>query len=107
MRISDCSSDVCSSDLRPATASPGIARLDILVFRTLRETSLRAGPLNVLVGEANAGKSNVLAAIATVLGHFEPPSERQETSPAFSIHAHLGDGGVVKIGRAAGGERVC
>ncbi|HEY9557316.1 MAG TPA: TOPRIM nucleotidyl transferase/hydrolase domain-containing protein [Acidimicrobiales bacterium] len=87
-------------DSRPSTASPGIARLDILGFRTLRETSLRAGPLNVLVGEANAGKSNVLAAIATVLGHFEPPSERQETSPAFSIHAHLGDGGVVSAGSA-------
>jgi len=38
--------------------------LSIEGFRTIRDTTLRLGPVTALVGEASAGKSNLLAAIS-------------------------------------------
>jgi predicted ATPase len=57
-----------------ATASPEraskrfrIASVDVRGFRSARDVSFSPGPLCALVGEASAGKSNLLAAIRAVL----------------------------------------
>lgn len=41
-----------------------VERIAVTGFRTISAGGLRAGPVTALVGEANAGKSNLLAAIA-------------------------------------------
>jgi hypothetical protein len=45
----------------------GIATVDVRGFRSALEVSFAPGPLCALVGEANVGKSNLLAAIRTAL----------------------------------------
>ena len=50
-----------------ASASFGVTRVEVSGFRSARDVALSPGPLCALVGEANAGKSNLLAAIRAVL----------------------------------------
>jgi AAA ATPase domain len=50
-----------------ARASLGVARVEVNGFRSAREVAFSPGPLSALVGEGNAGKSNLLAAIRAVL----------------------------------------
>jgi len=47
-----------------AVAHPAVLEIAIEGFRTIRDTTLRLGPVTTLVGGASAGKSNLLAAIS-------------------------------------------
>ena len=51
-------------------ASFGVTRVEVSGFRSARDVAFSPGPLCALVGEADAGKSNLLAAIRAVL---DPP----------------------------------
>jgi hypothetical protein len=51
----------------------GIARVEVRGFRSAREVSFSPGQVCALVGEANAGKSNLLAAIRAVLDPAAAP----------------------------------
>lgn len=50
--------------LNPPSGAGAIERIGVRGFRTIDSTELRVGLVTALVGEANAGKSNLLAAIA-------------------------------------------
>ena len=56
-----------------ASNFPGLIRVDIDGYRSIREASFRPGRLSALVGESSAGKSNVLEAIRAVLDPTAPP----------------------------------
>jgi len=56
------------SPSRTTAPHPTVERISITGFRTVRRAELRPGPVTALVGEANAGKSNLLAAIALLAG---------------------------------------
>jgi AAA15 family ATPase/GTPase len=60
---------------KPARVRPsfGIAGVEVRGFRTASEVSFSPGPLCALVGEADAGKSNLLAAIRAVLDPAAAP----------------------------------
>jgi hypothetical protein len=86
--------------VRPATAPPrfGIAGVEVRGFRSAREVSFSPGQLCALVGEADAGKSNLLAAIRAVLDPAAAP-----LGPADA--AEGGDGEVaIRVSLAGGGE---
>jgi hypothetical protein len=79
----------------------GILELRIEGFRSARDVTLRPAPLCALVGEARAGKSNVLEAIWTLL---EPGAPGPGSRDAFvggdgriRIEAHLGRGQMVSL----------
>jgi hypothetical protein len=76
----------------------GITGVEVRGFRTARNVSFWPGPVCALVGEADAGKSNLLAAIRAVL---DP-----EAAPLTSLDmAHDGNGEVlIRITLANGGE---
>jgi hypothetical protein len=75
----------------------GIARVEVSGFRSVREVSFAPGQLCALVGEANAGKSNLLAAIRAVLDPAAAP-----LSPADAPDG--GDGDVaIRVTLAGGG----
>lgn len=78
--------------------SSGIAAVEVRGFRSARDVSFSPGPVCALVGEANAGKSNLLAAIRAVL---DPPSAPLTATDA----ARGGDGRLsIRVSLAAGGE---
>ena len=52
----------------------------VRAYRSARDVELRLGPVTALVGEARSGKSNILAAIRTLLDPAAPP--RREDLPA-------------------------
>lgn len=52
---------------------PGLIRVHIDGYRSIRDASFRPGRLSALVGESSAGKSNVLEAIRAVLDPTAPP----------------------------------
>jgi putative ATP-dependent endonuclease of the OLD family len=60
---------------RPASEQPrfGITEVVVKGFRSARDVSFSPGPMCALVGEANAGKSNLLAAIRAVLDPAAAP----------------------------------
>jgi len=60
---------------RPASEQPRFGITDVVVkgFRSARDVSFSPGPMCALVGEANAGKSNLLAAIRAVLDPAAAP----------------------------------
>jgi hypothetical protein len=82
-----------------ATASPrfGIARVEVRGFRSAREVSFSPGQLCALVGEADAGKSNLLAAIRAVLdptaAPLSPLDAAKDGEGDVSIRVTLADGG--------------
>jgi predicted ATP-dependent endonuclease of OLD family len=51
----------------PTRARFGVTRVEVSGFRSAREVAFSPGPLSALVGEADAGKSNLLAAIRAAL----------------------------------------
>ena len=59
-----------------------IARVRIEHFRSVKETDLEPGSLCVLIGENNAGKSNILKALNLVLGDTWP-TERSFSDDDF------------------------
>jgi hypothetical protein len=84
----------------PATAPPrfGIAGVEVRGFRSARDVSFSPGPLCALVGEADAGKSNLLAAIRAVLDPAAAPLTAADA-------AEDGDGEVaIRVSLADGGE---
>jgi predicted ATPase len=76
----------------------GITRVGVRGFRSARDVSFSPGPLCALVGEAEAGKSNLLAAIRAVL---DP-----EAAPVVAADAaEGGDGHIsIRITLAGGGD---
>ena len=93
--------------VKPARAQPrfGITGVDVKGFRTARYVSLSPGPLCALVGEADAGKSNLLAAIRAVLDPEAAPVGAADAAEGgddrISIRVELADGGKAARGKAA------
>lgn len=87
--------DTTSYD-RPMTGF-GLTEVQVIGFRTLLDVSLRPRALNVMVGEANAGKSNVLGAIRAL---FDAAVARRDDllrgdAQTLSISGRLADGSVL------------
>ena len=80
----------------PARAHVGITRVEVSGFRSAREVAFSPGPLSALVGEADAGKSNLLAAIRAVLDPDAAPLTAADMTEGgqgeVSIRVHLADG---------------
>lgn len=81
------------------TAWSGLAWIHVEGYRTLLDCTLRPGPMCALVGETNTGKSNLLAAVRTLLDPKAAPLLPDDPS---------GDGreGVVIRGRLSDGTEV-
>jgi predicted ATP-dependent endonuclease of OLD family len=79
----------------------GITELRLHGFRSARDVLLRPGPVCALVGEAGAGKSNVLAAIWRLLDVTAPPLAPNDatfgTSEAIELSARLADGRTIGL----------
>jgi predicted ATPase len=80
-----------------ASAQFGITDIAVKGFRSARDVSFSPGPLCALVGEADAGKSNLLAAIRAVLDPGASPvvasDEAEGGDGQISIRVTLGGGG--------------
>jgi hypothetical protein len=76
----------------------GIAEVMVRGFRSARDVSFSPGPLCALVGEANAGKSNLLAAIRAVLDPAAAP-----LSPADAAEDQDGEV-AIRVSLVGGGE---
>src|SRR4051812_39852007 len=77
------------------TADRQLRRISITGFRSARDTTFEPGAVCALIGEANAGKSNVLAAIWRLLQPQAPPPGRSDFwrgDEAIRITATLEDG---------------
>lgn len=75
-------------------SNPVIEEVVVRDFRSAVETVLTPGPVCALVGEAEAGKSNVLAAVRAVLDPQAPldAADVRRGSPALDVRARLLDG---------------
>ena len=90
-------------------ASFGVTRVEVSGFRSAREVAFSPGRLSALVGEANAGKSNLLAAIRAALDPAAAPLTAADMTAGdereVSIRVSLADGSEVALegspGRAA------
>jgi hypothetical protein len=95
---------------KPARVRPpfGIAGVEVRGFRTAREVSFSPSPLCALVGEADAGKSNLLAAIRAVLDPAAAPvtaaDAAEDGAGRISIRVKLVDGGEAALERRAGDD---
>ncbi len=78
-------------------ASVGVTRVEVSGFRSARDVAFSPAPLCALVGEANAGKSNLLAAIRAVLDPVAAPLTATDMTVGgegeVSIRVRLADGG--------------
>lgn len=79
------------------TAGFGLVRIEVRGFRSAREIAFAPAGVCALVGEANAGKSNILAAIRALLDSGAPPIVRGDLSLG-------GDGRITISGVLASGE---
>jgi predicted ATPase len=78
----------------------GIVAVEVTGFRSARDVSFSPGPLCALVGEASAGKSNLLAAIRAVLDPAGAPVTSADA-------AEGGDGRIsIRVTLAGGDEAV-
>jgi AAA ATPase domain/Protein of unknown function (DUF2813) len=99
---------VACVDVGPAAAPPrfGIARVEVKGFRSAREVSFSPGQLCALVGEADAGKSNLLAAVRAVLDSGAAPLSRADAPEGGDgevvIRVTLADGGVAALAGTPG-----
>jgi ABC-type cobalamin transport system ATPase subunit len=79
----------------------GITELRLHGFRSARDVLLQPGPVCALVGEAGAGKSNVLAAIWRLLDATAPALARNDAtfgaSEAIELSARLADGRTIGL----------
>ena len=77
-------------------ASVGVTRVEVSGFRSARDVVFSPAPLCALVGEANAGKSNLLAAIRAVLDPAAAPLTAADMTAGgegvVSIRVRLADG---------------
>lgn len=80
-----------------AHASFGVTRVGVSGFRSARDVAFSPGPLCALVGEADAGKSNLLAAIRAVLDPAAAPLTAADMTVGgegkVSIRVRLGNSG--------------
>jgi hypothetical protein len=88
----------------------GITDLAVRGFRTARDVFFSVGPLCALVGEADAGKSNLLAAIRAVLDPAAAPLSVADAAAGsdgrVSIRATLTDGREAVLEGTAGHDAV-
>lgn len=85
---------------RPLQPRFGLTSVEVRGFRSARSVSFAPGAVSALVGEANAGKSNLIAAIRAVL---DADAARLEPSD----QAEGEDGGIsIRLAFAGGGEAV-
>lgn len=86
------------SSVKPArpSASVGVTRVEVSGFRSAREVTFSPGPLCALVGEAETGKSNLLAAIRAVLDPAAAPLTAADMTAGgegeVSIRVRFADG---------------
>jgi hypothetical protein len=77
-------------------ASVGVTRVEVSGFRSARDVAFSPTPLCALVGEADAGKSNLLAAIRAVLDPAAAPLTAADMTAGgegeVSIRVRLADG---------------
>lgn len=102
--------------VKPARARPGvgITRVEVSGFRSARDVAFSPTPLCALVGEADAGKSNLLAAIRAALDPAAAPLTAADMTEGgkgqVSIRIRLADGreaaleGSADRNAVAGGE---
>jgi predicted ATPase len=94
----------------PFRARFGVTRLEVRGFRSAREVVFAPGPLCALVGEANAGKSNLLAAIRAVLDPATAPLTAADMAEGgdgrVSIRVTLADGSEVALEGSPGRNAV-
>lgn len=85
--------------MRPVRSAPsfGVTRVRVGGFRTARDVSFAPSALCALVGEADAGKSNLLAAIGAVLDPTAAPLTAADAAEGcdgrISIRVELAGGG--------------
>jgi ABC-type cobalamin transport system ATPase subunit len=86
---------------QPSAAPIGITELRLHGFRSARDVLLQPGPVCALVGEAGAGKSNVLAAIWRLLDATAPALAPNDAtfgaSEAIELSARLADGRTIGL----------
>jgi hypothetical protein len=79
----------------------GITEVEVKGFRSARAVSFSPGPVCAMVGEANAGKSNLIAAIRSVLDPAAPALTAADTAEGgdgqISIQIKLAGGGVAAL----------
>jgi hypothetical protein len=83
-----------------ATGGFGLVRVEVRGFRSAREIAFAPAGVCALVGEANAGKSNILVAIRALLDSGAPPIVRGDLTLG-------GDGRISIRGVLASGETLC
>jgi predicted ATPase len=71
-------------------------------FRSVRDLAFEPHAITALVGEARAGKSNILAALRALLDPAAPPLAREDTSGdgdgAIQVEARLQNGARISLG---------
>src|SRR3546814_11853526 len=99
MRISDWSSDVCSSDLDPSRrdAPPHGAHMNTSIFRT---TALALSTLLFVAACQPSGNQ-------AQTGEANAPGANAPADAGDKIAANSTGAGAPQIGRASGRERVC
>jgi hypothetical protein len=94
----------------PAPPRFGIAGVEVRGFRSAREVSFSPGQLCALVGEADAGKSNLLAAIRAVLDPVAAPLSAADAPEGgdgeVAIRVTLAGGGVAALAGTPGRHAV-
>jgi predicted ATPase len=94
----------------PPRARFGVTRVEVSGFRSAREVAFSPGPLSALVGEADAGKSNLLAAIRAALDPAAAPLTAADMTEGgkgeVSIRVRLADGGEAALEGSPGRNAV-
>jgi hypothetical protein len=94
----------------PVRARFGVTRVEVSGFRSAREVVFSPGPLSALVGEADAGKSNLLAAIRAALDPVAAPLTAADMTEGgegqASIRVRLADGREVALRGSPGRDAV-
>jgi predicted ATP-dependent endonuclease of OLD family len=87
-------------------AFTGLSQVRIRGFRSVLDVTLAPGPTCALVGEAGAGKSNILAAIWMLLSEDVAPTDEDvsfESDGGFVVEGTFGSA-PISLERAVGGE---
>jgi AAA ATPase domain len=87
--------------MKPSPARFGLTRVEVSGFRSAREVVFSPGPVSALVGEADAGKSNLLAAIRAALDPAAAPLTAADMTEGgegqVSIRIRFADGRKVAL----------
>jgi hypothetical protein len=86
----------------------GVRQVRIRGFRSARSVEFAPGPVCALVGGPSVGKSNVLAAVWTLLQRGAPPPGPGDLSsmpgPSMRLSATLGDGDEISLSAGGAGR---